>query len=83
MSYETEALDAGLKAVYRAIEKPGKSLHQKDKDDDQRENIQAYIDGKMEMVITETCKELDWDPALDYNRKDVKDMILRALRGGR
>ena len=81
MSYETEAMDAGLKSVYRAIEKPGRSLHQKDEENEQRENIQAYIDGKIEMVITETCKELDWDPALYYNRKDVKDMILRALRG--
>lgn len=44
MSYETEAMDRGLREVYKAIEKPGRSLHAKDVEDELEEKLFEMVD---------------------------------------
>ena len=49
------------------------------KEKDEKDSLQGCVNERMEIIITDICNDFDWDPLLDYNRKDVKDMIKKAL----
>jgi hypothetical protein len=46
---------------------------------DLREAQEAYVEAELEVFISEICPRFGWDPLLDYNRKDVADMLKKAL----
>ena len=54
-------------------------LYEKERKDELREATEEHITLRLVEFINEICKELGWDPLLDYNREEVKDIIKKVL----
>jgi hypothetical protein len=80
MTRELEALDAGLKEVYKALEPNRRDTEQeKQAERDEQEQRQETINEGISNFILAFCDAFRWDASLEHHREAVKGMIRKAV----